>query len=74
MNKKIVLSVLMLLSAIACIALGIDLFYRSFAESTSLFMSATETMRESNEIYQRFSMIAVGLGVLIVVFLRKYWK
>ena len=65
---------LMLLSAIACIVLGIDLFYRSFAESTSLFMSATEVMRASNDLYQRLSMIAVGLGVVILVFLRKYWK
>lgn len=64
----------MLLTAVASIGLGIDLLVRSFAESSSLFMSAAETMRESNDLYRHLSLVAMGLGVAILVFMRKYWK
>ena len=74
MNQKVVLSVLMLLTALACIGVGAMLLLRSFSESASLFATTTEALRESDGVSQHIAFIVSAVGVAILVFLRKYWK
>jgi len=64
----------MLLTAIGCIGLGVSLLIRSFTDTSSLFMSTTQTLQESDDFYQHLALIATGVGFAILVFLRKYWK
>ena len=72
-SKKLVLSVLLLITAVVCIGLGGTLLIRSFTESSSLFSSTLESMQHSDDFYQYLSMISMGLGIAILVFLKKYW-
>lgn len=74
MSQKVVLSVLMLLTAFACIGVGAMLFLRSFSESASLFASSAEALRESDGGAQHIAFIVTAVGAAILVFLRKYWK
>jgi len=73
-SKKLVLTVLMVLSAFACIVLSITLVVRSFTQSSSLFMTTAESIRGSDDLQQYLSMVSMALGVGILVFVRKYWR
>ena len=73
-NSKVVLSALMLFGALACIGVSIALAFRSFTESSSLFMSTVETVRGGDEFQQYLAMIFMAIGVAIIVFVNKYWR
>jgi hypothetical protein len=73
-NRKVVLSALMLFGALACIGVSIALAFRSFTESSSLFMSTVETVRGGDEFQQYLAMIFMAIGVAIIVFVNKYWR
>lgn len=72
MNREVILSVL--IGALACVAVGITLLARSFTESSSLFVTAAEAVRGSNEFQQYLAMIFMVIGAAITVFIKKYWR
>jgi hypothetical protein len=73
-NKKVVLSAVMLFGAFACIGVSIVLVFRSFTESSSLFMSPVETFRGGDEFQQYLALIFMAIGAAIIVFVKKYWR
>lgn len=73
-NRKVVLSALMLFGAFACIGVSVVLVFRSFSGSSSLFMSTAETVRGGDEFQQYLAMIFMAIGVAISVFVKNYWR
>ena len=62
----------MLFGAFACIGVSIALVFRSFSESSSLFVSTVETFRGGDEFQQYLAMIFMAIGAAIIVFVKKY--
>jgi len=73
-SNKLVLTVLMLSGALACIGLSITLFSESFSRSSSLFTTAMESMQGGDDLQQYLAMVSMAFGVGILVFVKKYWS
>ena len=74
MSNKLVLTVLMLSGALACIGLGITLLLESFSQSSSLFTTTMESMQGGDDLQQYLAMVSMAFGVGILVFVKKYWS
>ena len=73
-SKKLVLTILMVFGAFACIGLGVTLLVRSFAQSSSMFVTTMESMQKGDEFQQYLSMVSMAIGLGIMVFVKKYWS
>lgn len=74
MSNKLVLTALMLSGALACIGLSVMLFFESFAQSSSLFTSAIDSMQGSDDFQQYLAMVSMAVGLGILVFVKKFWS
>lgn len=73
-SKKLVLTILMVFGAFACIGLGVTLLVRSFAQSSSMFATTMESMQKGDEFQQYLSMVSMAIGLAVLVFVKKYWS
>ena len=64
----------MLFGALSCVGLSIFLIFRSFSDSSSLFVNTVEAVQESNATDQYLATIFMAIGAAILVFIKKYWR
>lgn len=74
MIQKILLSVVIILGAIACFYYSIISFLEMVDGSSETVTTAGKSGSSSLQIWQMFSLSAFIIGLGLVAFLKQYWK